>query len=182
MISCVVVFDGRLVTIKLFITTHTSGCSDSAWNLVRLRSWCWKNHFEAKKKSQKREDWSFVHFSVRWNWITLLSADCFLSQCQKVCDGIKNWFQLIYPNLSRLQYCVLLLCVRLRNILRNWYVTTVLTPPTHVKQSHRILYGLSVMIQKQLFRVFQLFVPEIKHFYQETFGRIRKFYHFVKMI
>jgi len=32
-----------------------------------------------------------------------------LSQQQK--ESIKNWFQLIYPNLSWLQYCVLLLCV-----------------------------------------------------------------------
>jgi len=28
-----------------------------------------------------------------------------------VCESIKNWFQLIYLNLSWLQYCVLLLCV-----------------------------------------------------------------------
>jgi len=31
-----------------------------------------------------------------------------------------------------------------------------------------ILYGFSVMIQKQFFRVFQLFVPEVKHFYREN--------------
>jgi len=37
------------------------------------------------------------------------------------------------------------LCIRLRNILRNWFVTTVLTLPTHVLQPHRILYGFSVM-------------------------------------
>jgi len=28
-----------------------------------------------------------------------------------VCESIKNWFQLIYQNLSWLQYCVLLSCV-----------------------------------------------------------------------
>jgi len=28
-----------------------------------------------------------------------------------VCERIKNWFQLIYPNLSWLQYCVLVPCV-----------------------------------------------------------------------
>jgi len=27
-----------------------------------------------------------------------------------ICESIKNWFQLIYPNLSWLQYCVLLPC------------------------------------------------------------------------
>jgi len=44
--------------LKLFMTTHTSRCSDPAWNLVRQRSWCWKIHFETKKQSQKWEDWS----------------------------------------------------------------------------------------------------------------------------
>jgi len=28
-----------------------------------------------------------------------------------VCESIENWFQLIYQNLSWLQYCVLLTCV-----------------------------------------------------------------------
>jgi len=28
-----------------------------------------------------------------------------------VCESIENWFQLIYQNLSWLQYCVLLPCV-----------------------------------------------------------------------
>jgi len=28
-----------------------------------------------------------------------------------VCERIENWFQLIYQNLSWLQYCVLLRCV-----------------------------------------------------------------------
>jgi len=54
-------------------------CSDPARNLVTPLSWCWKIHFETKTQSQKWEDWSFVHFSVRWNWIILLSADCCLS-------------------------------------------------------------------------------------------------------
>ena len=31
----------------------------------------------------------------------------------------------------------------------------------------RILYGFSVMIQKQFFRVFQLFSQEVKYFYQK---------------
>jgi len=30
-------------------------------------------------------------------------------------------------------------CIRLRNILLMWFVTTVLTLPTHVLQPHRIL-------------------------------------------
>jgi len=72
-IICVVVFDGRVMV-------YTSGCSDSAWNLFSSRSWCWNIHFETKKQSQKWEDRSLVHFSVRWSWIILLSADCCLSQ------------------------------------------------------------------------------------------------------
>jgi len=44
----------------------------------------------------------------------------------------------------------------------------LLTLRTHVLQPHRILYGFSAMIQKQLFRVFQRFVPEVKHFYQKN--------------
>jgi len=38
------------------------------------------------------------------------------------------------------------LCIPLRKILSKWFVTTVLTLPTHVLQPHRILYGFSVMI------------------------------------
>jgi len=60
------------------------------------------------------------------------------------------------------------LCTRLRNILHKWFVTTVLTLPTDVLQPHRILYGFSVTIQKQFFRVFQLFAPEVKHLYQKN--------------
>jgi len=61
--NCVVVFHGRVITVVHDETHH--GCSDHGWNLVRLRSWCWKIHFETKKQLQKWEDWSFVHFV--WN-------------------------------------------------------------------------------------------------------------------
>jgi len=44
-------------------------------------------------------------------------------------------------------------------------VTTVLNLLTHVLQPHRIFYEFSVMIQKQFFRVFQLFAQAVKHFY-----------------
>jgi len=48
-------------------------------------------------------------------------------------------------------------------------VTTVSSLPAHVLQPHRILYGFSIMIQKQLFRVFQqLTAPEVKHSYQKN--------------
>jgi len=52
-----------------------------------------KNSFRNfKNQSQKWEDWSFVHFNVRWNWFILLSADCCLSQQQMVSESIKSWF------------------------------------------------------------------------------------------
>ena len=60
------------------------------------------------------------------------------------------------------------LCIWLRNILRKWFVTTVLTLRTHVLQPHKILCGFSVMIQKTFFRVFQLFAQEVKYFYQKN--------------
>jgi len=88
--------------------THNSSCSDPAWNLVRPRSWFWKIHFRTKKQSQKWQDWSSVHFIVRWNWNILKSADCCLSQQQKACESIKIWFQFLYSNLSWVQYSVLL--------------------------------------------------------------------------
>jgi len=69
-----------VVKLELFMTTHTSSCSDPAWNLVRPRLWCRKIHFETKTQLQKWVDWSFVHFSVRWNWVIILSAECWLPQ------------------------------------------------------------------------------------------------------
>jgi len=78
MISCVVVFDGRVTTV-VYDDTHQV-CSDPAWNLVRPRSWCWKFISKLRHSRRNGKNWSFVHFSVRWNWIILLSPDCCLSQ------------------------------------------------------------------------------------------------------
>jgi len=133
----------------------------------------WNIHFETKKQTQKRENWSSVHFSVRWNWILLLSADCRLSQLQKICESIRNWFQLIYPKLSWLLYCVLLPCAY---DFETFYVSVSwlqfqLYP--RVLQPYRIFYGYSVIIQKQFLRVFQLFVRELKHFYQNSWKNSR---------
>jgi len=57
-------------------------------------------------------------------------------------------------------------------------VTTVLTLPTYVLQPHIILYGFSVMIQKRFFRVFQLFVLEVKYFYQQNTWKSHTSYSF----
>jgi len=69
MISCAVVSDGQVTRVVYDDTHQYFWCSHTAWNLVRPRSWCGKIHFETKKHMQKWEDWAFVHFSVRWNWI-----------------------------------------------------------------------------------------------------------------
>jgi len=36
-----------------------------------------------------------------------------------------------------------------------------------VLQPHMILYVFFVMVQKQFFRVFQVFDPDVKHFYEK---------------
>jgi len=94
-----------------------------------------------------------------------------------VCESIENWFQLIYPNLPWLQYCVLLPCVWLRNILRKWFVTTVLTLPTHVLQPQNFV-RIFCNDSEAIFHVFQLFSSEVKYFYPKNTWKIRKSYSF----
>ena len=92
------------------------------------------------------------------------------------CESIKNWFQLIYLNFSWLQYCVLLPCVWLRNILRKLFVTTVLTIPTQVLQPH--LYGFSVMIRTQFFAYFSSFLRRSNIPIRKTLEKYRKSFSF----
>ena len=94
-----------------------------------------------------------------------------------VCESIENWFQLIYQNLSWLQYCVLLPCVWLRNILRKWFLTTVLTLPTHVLQPQNFV-RIFVMIQKQFFTYFSSFPKWSNMSIRKTLEKIRKSYSF----
>jgi len=47
----------------------------------------------------------------------------------KGCERIKNWFQLIIRIFLAAVLRSAALCIRLRNILRKWFVTTVLTLP-----------------------------------------------------
>jgi len=61
--------------------------------------------------AQKWEDWSFVHFRMRWNWIYYCQQIVACPSNKRSVKALKNWFQLIYPNLSWRQYCVLLPCV-----------------------------------------------------------------------
>jgi len=58
-----------------------------------------------------------------------------------------------------------------------WFVTTLLTLPTHVLQPHRIWYGFSVMIQKQ-FAYFR-YLPWRSNFsIRKTLEGIHKSYSF----
>ena len=94
-----------------------------------------------------------------------------------VCESIENWFQLIYQNLSWLQYCVLLTCVWLRNILRKWFVITVLTLP-NMSCNLRILYEFFVMIQNQFFTYFSSFPRRSNISIRKTLEKICKSYSF----
>ena len=122
-----------------------------------------KIHFQTEKQTQKWEDWSFVHFSVRWSWI--------IYNCQQIVAWPsskclwKNWFQLIYQNLSWLQYCVLLPCVWLRNILRKWFIPTVLTLRTHVLLQPQNFVQIFCNDSEAIFHVFQLLSQEVKYIY-----------------
>ena len=61
--------------------------------------------------------------------IILLSADCCLSQQLKVCESLRNWFQVLCQCILAVVLHSAVLCIRLRNILCKWLVTTVLTLP-----------------------------------------------------
>ena len=63
--------------------------------------------------------------------------------------------------------CFSAFCIWLRSILRDWFVTSVLSLPTNVLQPHTTLQEFAVMIQGQFFAVFQLFARWDEHFYQK---------------
>jgi len=94
-----------------------------------------------------------------------------------VCESIKNWFQLIYENLSRLQYCVLLPCAWHRNILRKWFVTTVLTLPTHVLQPQNFV-RIFCNDSETIFAYFSSFPRRSNTSIRKTLEKIRKSYSF----
>jgi len=90
-----------------------------------------------------------------------------------VCESIKNWYQLIYQNLSRLQYCVLLPCVWLRIISRKWFVTTVLTLPTHVLQPQNFV-RIFCNDSETIFAYFSSFSRSSNIFIRKTLEKNRK--------
>jgi len=168
MISFAVVFTARVAWVVYDdIHQYCSRCSDPAWNLVRPQSWCGTIHFETKKQAQKWEDWSFVHFTVSMELHYITVSRLLLVPVVNVCESIKNWFQFIYQNLSWLQYCVLLPCVWLQNILRKWFVTTVITLPTHVLHPQNFV-RIFCNDSEAIFCEFQLFSQEVKYFYQKN--------------
>ena len=94
-----------------------------------------------------------------------------------VSESIRNWFQLIYQNLSRLQYCVLLPCVWLRNILPEWFVTTVLTLSTHVLQPQNFV-RIFCNDSETIFAYFSSFPRRPNISIRKTLQKIRKSYSF----
>jgi len=101
----------------------------------------------------------------------------FLVPVVNVCESIKNWFQLIYQNLSWLQYCVLLPCVWLRNILRKWIVTTVSTLPTHVVQPQNFV-RIFCNDSETIFAYFSSFPKRSNISIRKTLEKICKSYSF----
>jgi len=99
----------------------------------------------------------------------------YYSQQIVTCPNSKRFMKalkLVSVNLSKFILAAVLrsaaLCLWLQNILRKWFVTTLLTLSTHVLQPHRNWYGFCVMIENQFFRVFQIFALEVKLFYHKN--------------
>ena len=163
-ISCIVVFEGR-VTRVVYDDTHQAlrrSCVKFSQTVVVVL----KNSFWNQETVTEVERLIFRAFQCEMEMEYITVRRLLLVPVEKVCESIKNWFQLIYLNSSWLLYCVLLPCVydiETSHVSGSW-LQFELYP--HVLQPHRILYGFSVMIQKQFFRIFQLFAPEVKHFHR----------------
>ena len=142
----------------------------------------WKNSFRKLSNRRRNGKIDLSCISV-WDGTGLYYCQQIVACPSSKCLWKQNWFQLIYQNLSWLQYCVLLPCVWLRNILRKWFVTTVLTQPRHVllqpQNFVRIFCNDSEAILSRISALFpggQIFLSE-KH--------LKKFanhIHLVKMI
>ena len=127
----------------------------------------WKNSFRNYETGAEMGRLIFRAFQCEMGMDYITVIRLLLVPVVNVCESIKNWLQLIYQNLSWLQYCVLLPCVWLRNILRKWFVITVLTLPTHVLLQPQNFVRIFCNDSEAIFRVFQLFSQEVKYFYQK---------------
>ena len=166
MISCVVVFDSRVIGV-VYDETHQwlLGSSVEFRQTAVVRRGVEK--FSSKLRISRRNGKIVLSCISVWDGTTdyIIVSRLLLVPVVNVCESIENWFQLIHPNYPGCSIAFWCLVYTTSKHLK-WFVTTVLTLPTHVLQPHRILYRFSVMIQKQFFCAFQLFAPKVKHFYQ----------------
>jgi len=105
-----------------------------------------------------------------WSWETVaqrkLSYRTFQGEVELDCIAVRKL--LLVPVETIAVVCCAALCIRLRGILRNWFLTSVLSLLTHVPQPHKRLQWFFAMIQEQYFLAFQLLAQEEKHFYQKN--------------
>jgi len=71
----------------------------------------WKNSFRNSEIGAEMGRLIFRAFQCELEPDYITVSRLLLVPVANVCESIKNWFQLIYLNFSRLQYCVLLPCV-----------------------------------------------------------------------
>jgi len=71
----------------------------------------WNNSFRNQETGAEMRRLIFHAFQCEMELDDITVRRLLLGQVANVCESIKNWFQLIYQNLSWLQYCVLLPCV-----------------------------------------------------------------------
>jgi len=99
-----------------------------------------------------------------------------------VAKGLWKHWELVSANLSELiltaVVCSASLCIWLRNILRNWFVTTVSTPPTHVLQPHIICTDFLWWFRNNSFAYLSSLFRSSRISIRKTLGRIRKSYAF----
>jgi len=170
MISCVVVFDGRIT--RVFLWRHTTVVARIPCKIWSDRGRSFEK-FISKLRNSRRNGMIDLSCISVWD-----GTDTYSCQQIVACPSSKSFVKplrigfskiiRIYPGCSIAFCCLIVYSIWLRNISRKWFVTTVSNLLTHVLQLHRILYGFSAMIQKQFFRLFHLFAPEVKYFYEKN--------------
>jgi len=126
----------------------------------------WKNSFRNYETGTEMGRLIFRGFQCEMELDYITASRLLLVPVVNVCESTENWFQLIYPNLSWLQYCVLLPCVWLRHNLRKWFAITVLTLPRHALQPQNFV-RIFCNGSEAIFCVFKLFSQEVKYFYRK---------------
>ena len=104
------------------IYTHTGSCTSTMYEHHQQRDNCnysihLRGALHSKDETSSHKNSSFIVAYVTSQTVAILRGGLdgpyrlLLLPVANVCASIKNWFRLIYPNLSWLQYCVLLPCV-----------------------------------------------------------------------